>query len=466
MRRPLEVICRAVGIGALLLALALLWRTSATAATPAVSLTTAALHDSSATLLASELSALIQRSARDSTWTAMQFTLDRVPSSAARDVLAAARMAGMPIAWADSTRARGLVVSASADVDPQAGVWVRASGQSGQALVLRDAASVLDSVADASRGLTIRGAQLSTAVTAEQGASRARVRVPAVATLRRILLFARPGWEAKFVTAALEERGWQVDGTLSIGRRASVTIGAPLALDTARYAAAVVLDSGVATSAQLTRFVAQGGGVVLAGDALLGAGASTLRPASVTGSRPAVAGALLTNAPRNGLDALELRAAPTAVVLQTELHGATAEPAVVAWRVGAGRVLASGYRETWRWRMEGSTDGMDAHRAWWSGLVRAVAFAPTPVASAQSANVLSQPTGSAEHAPRTALWPGDAAPYADLVARLGEPVILRSRAEGAPVSPTRPGALQWLLYAVAASALLAEWCLRRVRGAP
>ncbi len=448
MRRRFELLCRAVGVGALGIGTVLAWRTAdVSAKAPTFGVLPSTLADSTGSAVARDLAGLVARTATDPAWPAVQVSLSAIPSGAVRAVLGAAKLAGVPLSWSDGTSARGLATSASAVVRPQGGVMVRAQGNGSQPLVLRDAVSVLDSVGVGHTGLIVRGAHLANVVTASQGASRASIPVPPPVEVRRVLLMAKPGWEAKFVIAALEEEGWQVDGSLDFGRRASVSTGRSSLPDTTRHAVLVVLDSGLVSAKTLSRYLAQGGGVVLAGDALLDPAMASVRPADARGNLAAVPGALLTAVQREGLDRYRLHVSAGAVVLQGDTLGEVVEPSVVVRRVGIGRVLASAYRETWRWRMAGSEEGMDAHRAWWSGLLSAVAFAP----AAPALSVAS------------AMRPGDAAPYADLVAALG-PASTTSRA----VVPAKASGASWhwLLYAVASLALLAEWCSRRVRGAP
>ena len=158
-----------------------------------------------------------------------------------------------------------------------------------------------------------------------------------------------------------------------------------------------------------------------------------------------MAGALLTDLPRRGLSALHLAATRPALTLERDGE----RPVVLVARRGAGRVLVAGYRATWRWRMEGRDESADDHRRWWDGLVGDVAYAAV--------------TNDASRGEVDRHWPGDAAPVADLVARLGPP----STATSTPAD-ARAGALPspWLLFVIALVALLAEWALRRLRGAP
>ncbi len=453
MRHRFEIALRAVGIGTLLLALILSWRSSsARPAMPSGPMSAQALGDSTGTVAARELASRIALAAHDSLWPSVVQSLTRIPDAAVREVLAAPVAAGMPFTWTDSTGAVGLVVAATSALDPQGGTVVRAAGAPKRPLVVRDDGGLLDSVPEALDGLTVRGARLSGRTLALQGTSRAVAAVPNHAPLKRVLLVAAPGWEAKFSAAALEERGWHVDGRLLIARRASVTIGTPSLLDTARYGAVVVLDSGLIALDVLQRFVIHGGGVIVANDALLGTALRPLLPAVARETQAGVPGALLTASPRLGLDAWTLAANAGAVVLLDDARGVTHRPTVLAQRRGAGRVVVSAYRDTWRWRMEGSEDGLDAHRAFWSGLVSAVTLAPRSDAT-------TLPSGRVLTA-----YPGDAAPFADLVARLGAPKAVGAGDARSRPLPTTPNL--WLLYVIAASALLGEWALRRVRGAP
>lgn len=411
-------------------------------------------------------------------WPTASLIATVVPPADIRDVLVATRDAGLPIVWTDSTTVRDVAIDATRAPSPGAAALLAASGRTGDSastLVLRDAGGTLDSVTSRRPAVRVLAAQTrgtvqatlrASSANAREGAKRAdQTRVLAVATaaalvsdtagaadrstVGRVRLYALPGWESKFVTVALEEAGWHVDGALTVSPTSQVTLGAPLTLDTARYAVSVVLDSGVATARDLQRFVAQGGGVVLAGDALRDASLRTFAALRIEDERPPVAGALLTDQPLRGLAAFHLLPPAQSVVLQRENADAT----VIVARRGVGRILASGYRATWRWRMEGTDDGADAHRRWWSTLMSAVASAPTGDAASSRAS---------QSGDSRAGWPGDAAPRADLIARLGLPVAANAPAPRAS-SPLRPSLA--LLYLVACAALLTEWALRRMRGA-
>lgn len=352
------------------------------------------------------------------------------------------------LSWSDSSGARGLALDVAPGADPDGRVTVTASGARGRTLVLRDAGGVLDSGALAGVVTSVLVRRSDASAEALVGTSQARARMPAARPARRILAYGRPGWEAKFTIAALEESGWTVDASLPVAPRASVTVGAPATPDTARYAAVVVLDSGLARASVLARYASNGGGVVLSGDALRDRALAALVPARIGATRAEIPGGLLSPNPRSGLEAVRFTPADEAIVVQRDFDGT---PAAIATRVGAGRVVASGYREVWRWRMEGPADGVEAHRAWWATLVRAAAFLPVGRDARQ---------GGADGE----LLDGNAAPYADLVRRLGAPVpsIAQSRAA---VDSRGGRTLDTLLLLAALVALVAEWASRRLRGA-
>ncbi|HEY0970737.1 MAG TPA: hypothetical protein VGE02_07165, partial [Gemmatimonadales bacterium] len=143
--------------------------------------------------------------------------------------------------------------------------------------------------------------------------------------------------------------------------------------------------------------------------------------------------------PRRGLPLRPVAVRADAVPLET--RGGSV--AVAARRVGAGRVVQLGYDETWRWRMAGAEGAPAAHRAWWSGLVAAAAYAPR---GSDAAAVL------------------DDAPVARLIAALGAPSA--ELADGATEGrgAVERGAPAWI-FPLVAIILLAEWASRRLRGA-
>lgn len=382
--------------------------------------------------------------------------LNAVPGPQFRAALSSVRAAGWPVAWRDSTEARGLALSASRVPTPDAPVEVRAITASAQPLVLRDAGGLLDSVPSATGGASWRLASVASPLRARQGRATATVSVPSAVSARRVLVVGQPGWESKFVVVALEESGWSVDGSLRVSPSGVVTVGAPQALDTTRYAAVVVVDSMTVNAAAYARFVREGGGLVLGGDALRIPALSALQPARASERRGAIAGGLLTESPRLGLEAWEVTPHPDALVLQVDRgdHGHD-EPALLARRIGRGRVVAMPYRETWRWRMQGTDDGLADHRAWWQA-----ALAAAVPASWAAPHAASDP------------YPQDAAPWADLVALAGAPSAPNSaggQAEATRTATVGHGEVPLhrnlpVLFTVALTALLAEWASRRLRG--
>lgn len=454
-----ERLCRVLAIAALLTALWSSLRAGADAEqTPRrvlLSLPDAIVADTGARGVGA-LRPLLAATAPDTTL----FTLELVPSATMRAALGAMTAAETPVQWVDRTGASGLAVSVSRSAVPGAALTVRASANASGALVLRDAGGVLDSVPRAERSFSWQLAGASPPLVVQQGKSAARLIPPDSTEPKRVLVIAQPGWEGKFVVAALEESGWLVDGRLRVSPSGSVTLGAPERLDLERYAAVVVLDSMAVDAGALQAFVARGGGLVFGGDALHISVLAALRPARPTLVRGAIAGALLSDDPRAGLEAWELAVAPGAVVLQEDRsdHGHR-EPALVARRVGRGRVVAMPYRETWRWRMQGTDNGAAEHRRWWQG---------TLAAAIPPAELLRADTTAMQSA-----LPGGAAPYADLVARLGRALSADSARitsntvmdDGRGASGDIPRILSSpVLLLVTLLALLAEWSSRRLRG--
>lgn len=473
-RRLFEQSCRAVAFVAMLTALVISWRSMGRREggdrhRVVVSLPDSLLADSLTALpaLRSVVVAYSSRSAAvgDTAVRAGDTLLAPVgvvPSAPMRAALSSVRTRGIPFVWRDETNARGLAATVSRASAPGAPIDVRVStvhtGARSAPLVLRDAGGVLDSLANPSEVAAWRLASATEQLEVQQGRARVQLAVPDSTGARRLLVLAQPGWEGKFVVAALEEAGWLVDGTMRVSPTGTVTIGSPRALDTARYAAVLVLDSMAVDAASLSRYVNRGGGVVLGGDALRIPSLAALRPGRATVLRGAIAGALLTDAPRRGLEAWEFELAPDAVVLETDRGDhAHAEPALVARRVGAGRVIAMPYHETWRWRLQGTDDGLAAHRAWWHGAVIAASGAMAPMSTSAASE----------------RYPGNGAPYADLVARVGAPLadstlafneMARARAQAGANGMPLP-LVGWILLGSALLSLVAEWASRRLRGA-
>jgi len=482
MRSRVEWLARTVGVGALLLALisavTTAWRVGSPLprrVAPVLRITAAdrdadfavagAVRDAIVQSVVRGASAGPQQSALSATPT-VQLHVSSIPSASVRAVLGAAARAGVPVSWQNASGVRALAVSVSRVPAPAtASLLSFAATTEGpgpaMSVVVRDAGGILDSIAEvqatSTRPMRLRVARLQAPLRAtmmrdDDVLAEAEAGGPDSLMMRRVRMYAAPGWEGKFVVAALEESGWNVDAAYQIAPTATVRVGIPSTLDTSRYAAAIVMDSGLVSPRGLRAFLAQGGGAIIAGDALRDPALLALTDARIEDDRAVIAGALLSDQPRRGIPAVHLVVSPRAIVLEREGQ----DVVVAVTRRETGRVLVSGFRESWRWRMEGNDEAATAHRDWWNTLVAAVAFAP-PVPRATDAAA----GGTID---RAVFWPGDDAPLADLVARIGV-------AESLPFSQTTPQSVAswsfplWLLFLLAAVALLSEWALRRLRGA-
>jgi hypothetical protein len=142
------------------------------------------------------------------------------------------------------------------------------------------------------------------------------------------------------------------------------------------------------------------------------------------------------SAPARGLVlAPVVRQVPGTVVLERRDSLIT----VAARRVERGRVVQIGYPDTWRWHMQAGDSGVAGHRAWWAGMVAAVANAPA---------IARPPVAAA-----------DPAPLATAIDRLGAPSVL-SRGGHRRGDEGLPG---WVFAAIVL-ALVAEWASRRMHG--
>jgi len=435
-----ERVLRTIGVGALLVACWMAWLPATTVRVTAAPRWTP-LAD--ATTLAQ---ALVSPS-RAPHW----LSLSAVPDAERRALLQAGAQAGVSIAWRadDGASLPALALSVEASADPAHGMVVRAAAPDGIALALADSLGWIDSTTSGQGGIRWRVPGAVRGVRMESGDTRAMVQPVPTADGFRVRLYGAPGWESRFTTVALEEAGWTVDAAFTIAPRVTVRSGRPEALDTARYRVVVALDSTAwADAPAIARFVRSGGGLVLLAEAAVGAPA-TLPTAGRTGAlSAAVPGALRTAAP---LEGIPLRAItgllPGSVVLERSERAGS--PVRVAARVvGAGRVVQAGVSALWEWRMLGGDDAVDAHRDWWRVMLQ------------RAASSAAAPPGGGQRG-----WhplPGDAAPLADLVARVGP-------ADSAPIGDPSAGlgtaGLPGWLLLVALVALVGEWWSRRLRGA-
>jgi hypothetical protein len=372
----------------------------------------------------------------------------------ARDSVGALARAGRRVTWSGDVAA----LAASAEPVREPGDRWRIAVVSPTATSVRDSLGPLDSL-DAPGGVITTMAARA-AILVASGATEARVFPQDAVELGRVAVLGRAGWEPRFAMAALEEAGWEIDAHITLGRDRDVRQGVT-SLRRSRHSAVVVFDTASLRrdASAIARFVREGGGVVLAGEAaraepaairaLAGARVLALEPPETR----SFAGHEATHAlPLHALGALR----PDAVLVEDR----EGTPAVVARRVGAGRIIQLGYTDTWRWRMEGEGRAVEEHRAYWSRLVGLAAAATVvPREDAHSANNPLGVTGGSRAAVRAARGALDPAPLASLTHVLGAPSAAAATAAGR--GPTLPLWLGPLILL----ALLAEWASRRGRGA-
>ncbi|MEO5817472.1 MAG: hypothetical protein ABIT20_19540 [Gemmatimonadaceae bacterium] len=365
--------------------------------------------------------------------TAVDLTIDAMPTRIERDALIALRRNGVAVHWTGTPPA--LAIEATRAREPEARARLHVVGGGTQVIVLVDSAGLLDTVR-AGAGATVDAASIVGAVRAEQGKFAASAYAPIPDARRAVLVLGRADWETKFVMQALSEAGWAVRARIPAAPNVDVRDDGLLPLDTARYDVVVALDSSAADMAPaIARFVAQGGGLIAAGAALEIDQLGRLAPARAGERRP---GRILLADDSVTTRDLPLRplslARSDAVSLQREQPGVT----LAARRAGMGRVIVVGYDESWRWRMLGGSTGLAAHRQWWSSAAGSVA--PDRESS-------SRPTG-------------DAAPLASLLSALGP-----SSPPEAATSTRSRDSLPIILLVIMSACLLAEIASRRFRGA-
>jgi hypothetical protein len=364
--------------------------------------------------------------------------LDSTPSPRSRDWLSALRGAGSAVSWHGELPATA--VSVQPVRSPRGGFQVLAAAPERAATVVSDEVGPLDTASAAGGGAAFAVPSATGSIAVSVPGATAIARIPSAATVKRVLVLGSAGWESKFVVAALEEDGWIVDAVMHVAPGISVTQGASAPLDTSRYSAVVALDGAAASRApDIARYVASGGGLVIAGNAASIQAFAALRAG--TPGRLEAPQALSTSAGTTSLRSLAFipiaGLEPDAIALERR----ASSTAIAARRHGAGRVVQQGYLDTWRWRMSGGDNSVSEHRDWWTRTVAAAAYAgSTPRAG--DAGVTSP------------------APLASLVAALGPAAPapdagIMSRAGGVPL---------WLLATVLAACLLGEWASRRLRG--
>jgi hypothetical protein len=386
------------------------------------------------------------------------------PSPVVRDWLAALTAAGTEVSWGGQAPVAS-AVAVEPVADPMRPTQLLVAGPVGAQVTFADRLGGLDSVVLAGVGARATIPRLEGELRAEIGAPMehpadelaSAPREPLAAksatttataalrdslTLRPVLLLSEAGWEAKFVMAALEERGWKVHAQLALGPGGDLLQGpAALRLDTANYAAVIALDSlALRFTSGIRRYVQDGGGLVAAGEGAALRALAPVLPATASGT-PTDPGPFATDSGGSPREALALvglgNLSPDAIALE-HLGSAVA---VAAWRMGEGRVAQVGFHDTWRWRMASSdVHAVDEHREWWSILVSSVAYAPRTE------------LGGGYHAEPT--------PLASLIAAIGP-----ATPETHQPSPGwgDPRFIPWFA-AIAFAALLLEWLSRRLRG--
>lgn len=369
--------------------------------------------------------------------------LDSVPAPHVRDWIAAFPGAGTEAGWDGRTPAPSAAsVEPVADPQKPSRVWV--ATQPGAQVELRDELGALDSTTAQGFGAVFVLPRLEGRVQAgidESGLATNDLRDSV--SIKSALVVAMAGWEGKFIAAALEERGWQVDARFAVAPSGDVEQGAAqVRLDTARYSFVVAVDSVIRRYAdQLPRYVRrQGGGLIAVGEASSVPELAPLLPARWgIPSRPTDFRAETADDPRRSLalgDLYNLK--DGAMTLETRED----EVAVAGWRVGDGRVIQIGYLGTWRWRMAGlAEDAVEAHRLWWSALASGVAYAP---------RFDRRITGRVEPTP-----------LASLIDRIGTPAPRELELAGILDDPR----LLPFLFGLLVGLLMLEWASRRLRGA-
>ena len=374
------------------------------------------------------LSQALERWTRSDPIASAAVSFDTIPDGTHMAWLRALRGAGVPVHWSSAAR-DPLAVESYPAADPAGGQVVLMSADSKRRRVLSDALGPISTSDAASARLNAIEGEL----TVESGLQRARVTPGASMPMGRVYVAGSADWESKFVIAALEESGWLVSARLAVGPGHDVMQGAPIgALDTTRYAAVVLLDSAAAERTRgVERFVRSGGGVVLAGDASRASSIAALSAWRPMMREVAPLGSSAEDSSWRGLSRVPFApVAARSVVLERRAGNAT----LIARRHFAGRVVAVGYDQSWRWRMTGGDAAVAAHRAWWSRLVSSATLRPEARAA-----------GSA--------------PLARIHDALGDPSL-------PAITPVWLGwsVVARLLGFLALAALVAEWLLRRARG--
>jgi hypothetical protein len=360
--------------------------------------------------------------------------IEHPPAGRDRDWLAALSGASTDVDWSGPSLVP-TAISVEPRIDPAGGADVNVASPENSVTVLADTLGVLDSARATRTGVRGYVPKFRGTVDAMVGPVVARAARHDSIELHKLLVIGQAGWEAKFAVAALEERGWQVDAHIVVSPKGDVRQGKIVDIDTAHYSAVIAIDSTAARYGdRIAAFVKQGGGLVLWSPAA--------RVRSLAAIAPGAAGALIADegdavsdsAPRSGLELVPITPLnPDAIVIERRGNNV----ALAARRVGRGRVLETGYTNSWRWRMAGGAEALARHREWMAGLVALVATSGHRAVAAA---------------------PSDVAPLVTLIDELGPS---KASSESATLDPA--AVARWV-FALVCAALLLEWASRRVRG--
>jgi hypothetical protein len=382
-----------------------------------------------------QLAAALDRWTRADPARTLHVRLDTVPDAAHSAWLAALRAAGAHVSWSSSA-IPATAVTAFRSPSPSGDVVVMSATTGDGDPVLSDDLGPIDTLSGVRLTHVSRIPDSEGTLVLTSHGQAARAHVDTAVRRSQVLVVGTPGWESKFVIAALEERGWLVDSRLRISPDHVVTQGSRAALDTSRWSAVVLLDSAAAAATpNVERFAREGGGVVLVADANRAGNVASLLSWRAAAREVAPLGTAAGDTLWRGMSRipLEARANPGAITIESR----AARGMILVRRHYGGRVAAVGYDNTWRWRMAGGDNSVAEHSAWWSRIVASVAARSTPRASSGSA------------------------PLASLHDRLGAP----SPAPNALADVAASHVLPHILGALLVGALFAEWVLRRKRGA-
>ena len=365
--------------------------------------------------------------------------VDSAPSRLERDWLVALSAAGSSVSWSGNLPA--VMIDAQPVASPEGGIRVRMAAPTNSKVEIADQAGLIDSIQSSEAGVSLTIGSAVGLIAGSVAKSTGTTILSDSVALGKVLVIGKAGWESKFVVAALEESGWKVDAFIRVAPGVDVTQGSIASIDTSRYSAVVALDNTVVPYAErLVRFARNGGGVVLGPGAASIDAIAPLRSGGVGDASAPAQVANVSGSITRGTLVMAPITQPRSDAIPLERRSETV--VLAARRYGAGRVLQSGYEDTWRWRMAGAESSVRDHRGWWTELVSNVAYAPHVVLPGRARDT-------------------DDAPVADLVSTLG-PSSDRTGIARSGLNPSHWAA--WL-FALLSLGLIAEVASRRLRGA-